>query len=157
MTKPHLAFLGLGIMGGGMARRLLSAGFSVAVYNRNRAKAQALAAEGAVVARSPREAAAGADIIFSMVADDVASRAMWLGREGALAGATRGAVMVECSTLTVAWVSELADTVGAAGGEFVDAPVAGSKQAAADGELVFIVGGSDGALEKIRPALNAMG
>jgi 3-hydroxyisobutyrate dehydrogenase len=112
---------------------------------------------GGIVADSPREAAKGAGIIFSMVADETGSRAMWLGPDGAIAGASPGAVMVECSTLTVAWVKELADAVKAAGGEFIDAPVAGSKAAAADGELTFIVGGSSGALENARPALMAMG
>lgn len=157
MNAPRIAFLGLGIMGGGMARRLLRAGFPLTVYNRNRDKAAPLAAEGAKLAATPREAADGAAIIFSMVADDVASRAMWLGDEGALAGTARGVIAVECSTLTVAWVDELARAVAAGGGEFVDAPVAGSKAAAAAGELNFMVGGSAGALEKIRPALAAMG
>ena len=92
-----------------------------------------------------------------MVADDAASRAMWLGPDGAIAGAARGAVLVECSTLTVAWVHELAQAVAARGAEFVDAPVTGSKAAAANGELNFLVGGSATALEIIRPALMAMG
>jgi 3-hydroxyisobutyrate dehydrogenase len=157
MTKPRIAFLGLGIMGGGMARRLQAAGYPIAVCNRNRSKAASLANDGARVAESPRDAATGAEIVFSMVADDAASRSMWLGQQGALAGAARGAMMVECSTLTVAWVNELAQAVPDAGGEFVDAPVAGSRQAAADGELTFIAGGSDAAIEKVRPALMVMG
>ena len=157
MNKPRVAFLGLGIMGGGMTRRLLGAGYPVSVYNRNRAKAEALGQAGATVATSPREAATGAQFVFSMVADDDASRAMWLGSEGALAGAARGTVMIESSTLTVGWVNELAKVVAAAGSEFVDAPVAGSKQAAADGELIFIVGASDATLEKVRPLLTTMG
>jgi 3-hydroxyisobutyrate dehydrogenase len=157
MAHPPIAFLGLGIMGGGMARRLLSAGFPVTVFNRNREKAALLAAGGAKVATSPREAAQGAEIIFSMVADDAASRAMWLGADGAIAGAAKGTVMVECSTLTVTWVSELTRVVTDHGGEFVDAPVTGSKAAAAGGELNFIVGGEPHAVEKILPALNAMG
>jgi 3-hydroxyisobutyrate dehydrogenase len=154
MSSPHIAFLGLGIMGGGMARRLLGAGYSLTVYNRNRAKAEALS--GARVAASPREAAAAADIIFCMVADDVASRAMWLGENGALAGAQRGAVGVECSTLSVAWVNELAAVATARGCEIVDAPVTGSKGAAANGELNFIVGGSAGAFERLRPVFAPM-
>jgi 3-hydroxyisobutyrate dehydrogenase len=157
MSATRIAFLGLGIMGTGMTRRLLGAGFSVAVYNRNPAKSAAVVADGAREAASPRAAAAGADIIFSMVADDVASRSMWLGEEGALAGAGKNAVIVECSTLTVAWVTELAQTVAATGREFLDAPVTGSKNAAAAGELNFLVGGSDAGLEKIRPAFRAMG
>ena len=104
MSTPRIAFLGLGLMGGGMARRLLGAGFAVTVFNRNPARAEPLAAAGARVAGSPREAAAGAEVVFSMVADDAASRAIWLGPDGAIAGSARVAVLVECSTLTVAWV-----------------------------------------------------
>ena len=115
MSTPRIAFLGLGLMGGGMARRLLGAGFAVTVFNRNPARAEPLAAAGARVAGSPREAAAGAEVVFSMVADDAASRAIWLGPDGAIAGAARGAVLVECSTLTVAWVQELAQAAAAAG------------------------------------------
>jgi 3-hydroxyisobutyrate dehydrogenase len=157
MSTPRIAFLGLGLMGGGMARRLLGAGFSVTVFNRNPARAEPLAAAGARVAGSPREAAAGAEVVFSMVADDAASRAMWLGPDGAIAGAARGAVLVECSTLTVAWVQELAQAAAAAGAECIDAPVTGSKNQAAAGELNFLTGGNAAALETIRPALNAMG
>ena len=144
-------------MGGGMARRLLGAGFAVTVFNRTPARAEPLAAAGARVAGSPREAAAGAEVVFSMVADDAASRAMWLGPDGAIAGAARGAVLVECSTLTVAWVQELAQAAAAAGVECIDAPVTGSKNQAAAGELNFLTGGNAAALETIRPALNAMG
>jgi len=144
-------------MGGGMARRLLGAGFAVTVFNRNPARAEPLAAAGARVAGSPREAAAGAEVVFSMVADDAASRAIWLGPDGAIAGAARGAVLVECSTLTVAWVQELAQAAAAAGAECIDAPVTGSKNQAAAGELNFLTGGNAAALETIRPALNAMG
>lgn len=157
MSTPRIAFLGLGLMGGGMARRLLGAGFSVTVFNRNPARAEPLAAAGARVAGSPREAAAGAEVVFSMVADDAASRAIWLGPDGAIAGAARGAVLVECSTLTVAWVQELAQAAAAAGAECIDAPVTGSKNQAAAGELNFLTGGNAAALETIRPALNAMG
>lgn len=157
MSTPRIAFLGLGLMGGGMARRLLGAGFAVTVFNRNPARAEPLAAAGARVAGSPREAAAGAEVVFSMVADDAASRAMWLGPDGAIAGAARGAVLVECSTLTVAWVQELAKAAAAAGAECIDAPVTGSKNQAAAGELNFLTGGNAAALETIRPALNAMG
>ncbi len=157
MSTPRIAFLGLGLMGGGMARRLLGAGFAVTVFNRTPARAEPLAAAGARVAGSPREAAAGAEVVFSMVADDAASRAMWLGPDGAIAGAARGAVLVECSTLTVAWVQELAQAAAAAGAECIDAPVTGSKNQAAAGDLNFLTGGNAAALETIRPALNAMG
>lgn len=156
MSSPRVAFLGLGIMGGGMARRLLGAGFPLTVYNRNPAKAAELAAAGARVGATPRAAVDGAEIVISMVADDIASRAIWLGADGVLAGIAPGAVLVECSTLTVAWVTELAQMAAARGGELVDAPVTGSKVAAAAGELNFLVGGSATALERIRPVLAEM-
>jgi 3-hydroxyisobutyrate dehydrogenase len=144
-------------MGGGMARRLLTSGYPVVGYNRSPARTAALQRDGASIASSPRTAAEGAAVVFSMVADDVASRAMWLGQEGALAGAAAGTVVVECSTLSVGWVNELARAVAGAGGRFLDAPVTGSKQAAAAGELNFIVGGSSDDLAMVQPAFMAMG
>jgi 3-hydroxyisobutyrate dehydrogenase len=156
MSKPHIAFLGLGIMGSGMARRLLANGFPLTVFNRNAEKSKPFAAQGAQVARSPREAAAQAKVIISMVADDNASRTLWLGGTGAIAAATIGTVCVECSTVTVNWVRELSAVAGVRGCEFLDAPVTGSKTQAAAGELNFLVGGSAATLEKVRPVLAAM-
>lgn len=156
MQQSRVALIGLGLMGSGMARRLLGAGFPLTVWNRNPERAKALAREGAHVAATPREAAARADVVLSMVADDAASRAVWLGDHGALAGATSGAVLVESSTLTVGWVGELFREAAARGCELLDAPVTGSKPQAASGELVFLVGGSASALEAARPALVAM-
>jgi 3-hydroxyisobutyrate dehydrogenase len=156
MSKPRIAFLGLGIMGSGMARRLLVNGFPLTVFNRNAEKSKPFAAEGAHAAGSPREAAAQADIIISMVADDNASRSLWLGEIGALVASKPDTVCIECSTVTVGWVKELAAAATARGCEFLDAPVTGSKTQAAAGELNFLVGGSASTLEKARPALAAM-
>jgi 3-hydroxyisobutyrate dehydrogenase len=156
MSKPRLAFLGLGIMGSGMAGRLLSAGFPLTVYNRNPERSKAFA-DGASVASSPKEAASRADIVISMVADDAASRTMWLGENGALAGAANGPVLIESSTLTVGWIKELAAAADAKQCELLDAPVTGTKSHAAAGELIFLVGGPVSALGKVRPALAAMG
>ena len=105
-----------------MAGRLVSAGLPLAVYNRNRDKAAPFAKAGATVAATPREAASNADVIISMVADDVASRGVWLGDDGALAGAARGAVLIECSTLSVGWIKELAAAASEHGRELLDAP-----------------------------------
>ena len=156
MSQTHVALIGLGLMGSGMARRLLEAGFPLTVYNRNRERASTLAASGAHVAASPRAAAARAGIVLCMVSDDAASRAVWLGEHGALAGAARGSVLVESSTLTVGWTLELAREAAARGSELLDAPVTGSKTHAASGELCFLAGGSAAALETARPALMAM-
>ena len=143
-------------MGAGMARRLLGHGFPLTVFNRNAEKAKPFAAEGARVAASPFDAATGAEIIFSMVADDNASSVLWLGSKGALAGTKPGAVCIECSTLSVGWVRQLAAAAEAKGHEFLDAPVTGSKIHAASGELNFLVGGTEAALNRARPALAAM-
>jgi 3-hydroxyisobutyrate dehydrogenase len=157
MLMQRVAILGLGIMGGGMAANWLAKGFEVSVWNRTAAKAQALAGKGAKVAATPREAATGADFIFAMVADDDASRSVWLGNDGALAGAKSGAIGVESSTLTPDWIRELARQAQAKGVGFLDAPVGGSRPAAASGELRFFVGGDPQTYEAARPALAAVG
>ncbi len=137
-----------------MARRLLDAGHELVVHNRTPSRAADLVAAGAVLAPTPRAAAQGAAVVISMVADDDASRAVWLGPEGALAGMAPAAIAVECSTLTVEWVKELAATARV---ELLDAPVTGSKKAAAAGELNFLVGGSTPAFSRVQPLLAAMG
>jgi 3-hydroxyisobutyrate dehydrogenase len=139
-----------------MARRLAGAGFPLTVYNRNPERVAAFAQFGARAAATPRDAAVEADIIMSMVADDPASRSIWLGDQGALAGAKAGAVLVESSTVSPAWVQELAAAAAARGCALLDAPVTGSKSHAASGELNFLVGGAADALEKARPALAVM-
>jgi 3-hydroxyisobutyrate dehydrogenase len=153
----RIALIGLGVMGSGMAANWLAKGFPVAVYNRTRARAEPLAAKGARIADTPRSAAEDADVIVAMVAEDGASRAVWQGNDGALAGAKPGAVAIESSTLTPEWVRELAALARARGVDFLDAPVAGSKPQANEGKLGFLVGGSEAALAKARPALEAVG
>jgi 3-hydroxyisobutyrate dehydrogenase len=156
-AKPLIALLGLGLMGAGMAGRLLAAGFPLTVYNRSRDRAAALAKNGARVANSPREAVANAEIVIAMLSDDAASRAVWSGDDGALAGVKAGSVLIESSTLSVDWVKELASTAAGRGCELLDAPVTGSRPQAAAGELVFLVGGSDANLARARPVLEVMG
>jgi 3-hydroxyisobutyrate dehydrogenase len=153
----RVAILGLGIMGSGMAANWLAKGFAVSVWNRTRAKAEPLAGKGGKIAATPREAATGADFIFAMVADDDASRSVWLGADGALAGAKKGAIGVESSTLTPDWIRELAGQAQAKGVGFLDAPVGGSRPAAASGDLRFFVGGDPQTYEAARPALAAVG
>ena len=157
MSKTKVAILGLGIMGSGMASRLLSADFPLTVYNRSREKCVPLATAGAFVADSPRQAASRSDIILSMVADDLASRDVWLGEDGALSAASPGSVLIESSTLSGEWVEELASKAAARGCKFLDAPVTGTKPHAASGELVFLAGGSPEALDAARPVLSVLG
>ena len=157
MSKPNVAILGLGIMGSGMASRLLSAGFPLTVYNRNREKSIPFGDASAFIATSPREAASRAQIILSMVADDSASRAVWLGENGALTGVSPGSVLIESSTLSIAWVKELEAAGAQRGCEFLDAPVTGTKPHAASGELLFLVGGSTDALDAARSVFSVLG
>jgi 3-hydroxyisobutyrate dehydrogenase len=156
VSKQKVALLGLGIMGQGMARRLLSAEFPLTVYNRNRAKAEAFTKLGARAADTPSDAAADADVIISMVSDDAASREIWMGANGALAAARPGTCLIEASTLSVQWVAELAGVAAKQRCDFLDAPVTGSKPQAAEGQLLFLVGGAANVLERIRPVLAAM-
>lgn len=155
MTGP-VAFLGLGAMGQRMARRLLEAGHPVRVWNRDPAKAMALGAAGAQVAGTPGEAAEGASVVLAMVRDDLASRRVWCApADGALARMPAGAVAVDCSTLGMDWVSELAAAAAAGGVSFLDAPVAGSRPQADSGLLIHLVGGDLPALQRAEPILKA--
>jgi 3-hydroxyisobutyrate dehydrogenase len=157
MSKPRVAILGVGLMGSGMAGRLLSANFPLSIYNRNPEKARPFADAGAFLASSPREAAGRSEVIISMLADDAASRGVWLGANAALAGAAAGSVLIESSTVTPSWVRKLAAAAAKQGCELLDAPVTGSKLQAASGELRFLVGGNAKALEIARPVLSVLG
>jgi len=143
-------------MGSGMAANLLKAGFPLAVYNRTAAKAEPLVAQGARVAKSPADAAKGAAVIVSMLSDDSASGEAWTGHKGALAAADPGAVLVECSTVSPAWIKELAAKASARNLELLDAPVTGSRVQAQTAQLLFLVGGSEAALLTATPVLQAM-
>ena len=157
MGETKIALLGLGLMGSGMAGRLLDAGYPLTVWNRTPDKTQALADRGAKVAQSPRQAVAGATVVISMLADVPVCRDVWLGRGEAILGTAPGTVLVESSTITVEWIEELDRAAKEHGCELVDAPVTGSKPQAAAGQLLFLAGGSTAALDSITPILKAMG
>jgi 3-hydroxyisobutyrate dehydrogenase len=153
----RIAFLGLGIMGAAMARRLLGGGFALSVWNRNVRRADPLLKAGASIAASPAEAARGADAVIAMLADDEASRAVWTGASGALLAMDRGALAIDSSTLTVEWMRKLGRQAEARGVSFLDAPVTGSKPQAEQGALNFLVGGQAAAVERAAPLFAAMG
>ena len=157
MANPNVAILGLGIMGSGMARRLLSEGFPVTVYNRSPEKYTSFISGGALGANTPQEAASRSQIIISMVANDEASRNVWLGENGALAGAAPGSLLIESSTLGSNWIQELATKAHECKCQFLDAPVTGTKPHAASGELTFLVGGSDEAVTAAKPVFSVLG
>ncbi len=144
-------------MGAGMAARLVAEGHRVTVYNRTPSRAAPLVAAGATLARSPREACEGAEAIVAMTADDESSQATWLGTDGALAAsAAPHALAIECTTLSHAWVLELARLAKERGLRYVDAPVTGLPDAAAAGQLTLLVGASDADLAAARPVLDAL-
>jgi 3-hydroxyisobutyrate dehydrogenase-like beta-hydroxyacid dehydrogenase len=152
-----LGFVGLGAMGSRLARRLLEAGHDVAGYNRTPGKAQALATAGLRVVATPREAATGAAVVFSMVTDDRALRAVALGPDGIVAGLAPRTILVEMSTVSPAVTREIGAAVAARGGAMLDAPVSGSTITVEHGQASIVVGGDAGALERARPYLAAMG
>ena len=152
-----VAFIGLGSMGQGMASSLLAAGHDLVVFNRTPTRADALVARGARRAATPREAADGADIVVVMVSDDDASRAVWLGEDGILASSQKeGALAIECSTLSHGWVVELDDQVRRAGRRYLDCPVTGLPDAAAEGRLTLLVGGAPTDVAEAQDVLGAL-
>ena len=149
----HVAFLGLGRMGHGMAGRYIDAGFTVTVWNRSKAKADDLIARGARWAASPKDAAIDADAVVSMVADDEASRAVWLAIDGAAAAMRAGALAIECSTVSHRHALDLARELRGRGLVYIDSPVTGLPDAAAAGKLTLLVGAEAADLDKARPFL----
>ncbi len=150
---PRVAFIGLGRMGHGMAGRYLDEGFRVAVWNRSKAKAEDLIARGAQWATSPEDAAIDADAVVSMVADDEASRAVWLGQDGAATTMKAGTLAIECSTVSYSHALHLSRELNARGLIYIDCPVTGLPDAAASGKLTLLVGANAADLDKARPFL----
>lgn len=153
----NLGFVGLGVMGSRMAKRLLDAGHSVTGYNRTKSKAQWLLDAGMKWADSPRAAVESTEVVFSMIANNNALRAVTEGKEGILAGLSTGKIYVEMSTVSPAAIRELAKLVEAEGAEMLDAPVSGSSITLEEGKLSFMVGGKAEVFEKVRHYLQAIG
>lgn len=151
-----VAFLGLGVMGFPMAGHLARAGHDVTVYNRTRAKADAWVAEfGGKSAATPREAAAGAQIVFCCVGNDDDLRSVVLGNDGAFAGMSAGAIFVDHTTASAEVARELAGIAAEKSLGFVDAPVSGGQAGAQNGKLTVMCGGKEEHFNAIRPvALN---
>jgi 3-hydroxyisobutyrate dehydrogenase len=156
MADVTLGFVGLGAMGSRLARRLLEARYTVVGYNRTRDKAKPLIEAGLRALDSPRHVAEASDVVFSMVTDDAALRAVALERDGILAGLRPGAVFVEMSTVSPAVVLEIAAAVAARGAAMLDAPVSGSTITVEQGQASIALGGDAATLERVRPYLLAM-
>ncbi|MDP9293950.1 MAG: NAD(P)-dependent oxidoreductase, partial [Actinomycetota bacterium] len=154
----RIGFIGLGIMGSRQAANLRRAGHELTVFNRTREKAQAWAAEhDAAVADTPREAAAGAGAVITMVVDGPQVEAILFGEDGAVAGAPPDTLFIDCSTIAPADARRIGATLRDRGHGFVDAPVTGSAPKAQDGTLTIMTGGSDADMARARPLLEAMG
>ena len=152
-----VAFLGLGAMGSRMAANLLATGHTLRAWNRDGAKAKALASQGATVCATAAEAVRGAEFICSIVADDVATREVMLGAGGVIAAAPSGSIVIDSSTNTPAMAREVARAAAARGVLYLDAPVSGSLAQAQGRELLFLVGGDAAAFQKALPVMQAMG
>jgi 3-hydroxyisobutyrate dehydrogenase-like beta-hydroxyacid dehydrogenase len=152
-----IGFIGLGIMGSRMAANLQKGGYSLVVYNRTPEKAKSLLANGAQWAHSPAELAAEADVIFTMLAHPEAVKEAALGPAGLLSKFARGRLWVDCSSVNPGFSRAMATEAQTHGVQFVDAPVTGSKEAAATGKLIFWVGAEPANLASCRPMLECMG
>jgi 3-hydroxyisobutyrate dehydrogenase-like beta-hydroxyacid dehydrogenase len=148
-----VAFLGLGIMGHAMATNLTRAGHEVTVWNRTPGKL----VEGAGVAPTPGAAAQGAEVVWLCVSDTAAVESMLFGADGVEQALAEGAIIADSSTISPAATVRFAERVGAKGVAWVDAPMTGSKVGARDGTLVFIVGGDEANVERLKPLFAAMG
>jgi 3-hydroxyisobutyrate dehydrogenase len=155
MTESRkLAFLGLGVMGGPMARHLAKAGYQVTVYNRTAARAQDwVAANGGSAKPTPREAAQGAEIVFACVGNDDDLRQVTLGDDGAFAGMEAGAIFVDHTTASAEVARSLHETAGGLGLGFLDAPVSGGQAGAENGALTVMVGGDEPIFAKAEPVI----
>lgn len=149
----RVAFLGLGIMGRPMAANLVKAGHEVTVWNRTPGKD----VEGAQSASSPAEAARSAEVVWMCVSDTKAVESILFGPQGVQESLSQGMVIVDSSTISPSATRQFAERVRGQGVQYVDAPVTGSKVGAENGTLIFIVGGDESAIEKLKPLFAATG
>ena len=155
--QTTLGFVGLGTMGRAMALNLLAAGYDLQVYNRTRSRMDPLVREGARAASSCQDAAAGSDVVITMLSDSPVVREVVLGEGGVLSGCGRGTIIVDMSTISPSVTREIARECDKRGVVFLDAPVSGGESGAIEGTLSVMVGGSAAAVESVRPILEVMG
>ncbi|MCC6454360.1 MAG: NAD(P)-dependent oxidoreductase [Caldilineaceae bacterium] len=153
----RVGFIGLGIMGRGMANNLLNAGFKVRVWNRTASRMDALVEAGAEAGSSPADVAANSDIIITCVSDTPDVERVILGEDGVIQGAKAGALVVDCSTISPQVTKEIAAKLKEKGVHMLDAPISGGSEGAAKGTLSIMVGGDEEQFQRALPALQAMG
>ncbi len=152
-----IGFIGLGIMGRGMSHNLLKAGFDVRVWNRTRARMDALIDAGATAGESPADVAAQCDIIITCVSDTADVEAVVMGENGVIHGAKEGALLIDHSTISPQATKEMAAALAANGVHMLDAPISGGSEGAANGTLSIMVGGDEAQFNRAMPAFEAMG
>jgi 3-hydroxyisobutyrate dehydrogenase-like beta-hydroxyacid dehydrogenase len=155
--RERMGFIGLGIMGLGMARNLLKAGFDLTVWNRTASKADGILEAGAGWADRPADLAARCDVIILCVSDTPDVEAVLFGKGGVIEGVRAGALVVDCSTISPIRTQQFAQTLSQKGVHMLDAPVSGGSEGAAQGSLSIMVGGAADQVERAMPALQAMG
>ena len=153
----NVGYVGLGVMGGRMARRFMERGHSVTGYNRTKAKAEWLIEAGMQWADTPREVAEKTEIIFSMVTNTKAVQAVTQGEDGIIAGLSTGKIYVDMSTMSPAYSRELAEQVRATGGRMLDCPVSGSVITLEQGKLTAMAGGEKETFDRAYPVLQDIG
>lgn len=156
-SRPRIAFIGLGHMGGPMAANLVRNGYPVTAFDLSEAALSAARAAGVTVAPSAAAAVEGASAVISMLPASSHVEALFLGDQGLLSHIGAGALVIDCSTIAPASAQRVAQAAQARGLSMLDAPVSGGTAGAAAGTLTFIVGGDAAALERARPVLSAMG
>jgi 2-hydroxy-3-oxopropionate reductase len=153
----RVGFIGLGIMGGPMARNLMEAGYELTVHNRSPEKAEELGEAGATVAATPGEAAENSDVVITMLPDSPQVREVVAGEEGVLEGISQGSLVVDMSTISPVVTEELAEAVKQKGASMLDAPVSGGDVGAIEGTLSIMVGAEEADFERAKPLFEAMG
>jgi len=153
----RVGFIGLGIMGGPMARNLMEAGYELTVQNRSPEKAEELGEAGATVAATPGEAAENSDVIITMLPDSPQVREIVAGEDGVLEGISQGSLLIDMSTISPVVTEELAEAVKQKGASMLDAPVSGGDVGAIEGTLSIMVGGEEADFERAKPLFGAMG
>jgi 3-hydroxyisobutyrate dehydrogenase-like beta-hydroxyacid dehydrogenase len=156
-SKARLGFIGLGGMGGRMARRLLAAGYGLTVHDRTRERARLLEQSGATFAPTPKQVATAVDVVLSSLTDDTALEEVMFGPEGALTVARPGTIFIEMSTVSPRASLQLHEAAATRALAVLDAPVSGSTPQAEEGQLVILVGGQEEVYRKYLPILNQLG
>ena len=156
-SKERIGFIGLGIMGKQMAANLIRAGYELTVYNRSKKSVSELVSIGAKQAASSKQVAENSDIVIDMVTDSPDVEQVLLGKEGVLAGASKGTIVIDMSTNSPELATSLSSKLGEKGVDFMDAPVTGGDKGAREGTLTIMIGGKREAFDRCRPVFECMG